>query len=910
MKNISITIDGNKCTVTEGENLLKVMRENGFDVPGLCYHPRLSPTGACRLCCVKVEGMRGLMMSCTLSVKEGMKVTAFDEELEQSRKTNLAYLLSEHNEAYDASYFDELRPLTERYELSGADSRTLQKVTVKLPGTDHSSPVLSYDASKCIRCFRCIKACDEIQGKEVLSMAERGIHSYVLACFGRWGESECDGCGECIQCCPTGAIVEKPHRDEIHFALKEKRVKTTCPYCGVGCQLELWVNNNRIIRVNGAEGVMPNDGRLCVKGRFGYEYVASPERLTTPLIRKNGTLCPAGWDEALDLVAEKFTALLHNYGNDALAGYASAKATNEDNYLFQKFIRLGFGNNNVDYCTRLCHASTVTAMIRSIGDGAGSNSIQDFEKADVLLVTGNNIIETHPVTATYIKSGVKKGQQIIVIDPRWTPLVRYATIWLQPRLGTDVALLNGMVRVIINEGLTDHDFIVNRIEGGMNAFEDLRTLTDKYTPEYTAEITGVPADKIRAAAILYARAARPIIATGMGMSQQVTGTHNVFSLINMMLITGHIGKEGAGINPPRGQNNVQGATDVGCTPAFYPGYIPTADDGNRKRIADLWNTDAEKLSGKPGLTTVEIIQAAHRGEIKGVYIMGENPMMSDPNLNHTREAFKKMDFIVVQDIFLTETALLADVVLPATAFACKNGTAVSSDRRVLRIRPAVNPPGEARQDWRIILDIASRMGCNIGTYNTESDIFGEIAKAAPIFGGITYNRIENEEIQWPCYDAAHPGTPTLYLNGFNTPDGRAKLFPVEYSPRSEKTSEKFPFLLNTGRILYHYHTATMSRKVDVLKEFHNEAYVLMHPADAAKNNFFEGNCVRLFNDRGAIQAVLRISEQVLEGELFMPFHFSESKVNALTRDELDVYSKIAPFKLSAVGMEKCLPDHS
>lgn len=904
-KLVNIIIDGKKIKAPEEANLLQVAKDNGINIPSLCYHKKLSPTGACRLCVVKIKDVNGLVMSCTVTVKEGMKITAFDNELEETRKHTLDYLLAEHNDHDDGTYNDELRDWVKHYKLDDPQNRKYPNIFRELNyKIDDSSPILTYDASKCIKCFRCIKACDEVQGKNVLSFSERGITSYIIAGFDQWNESECDGCGECVQLCPTGALVEKPHRGEIQIEKIEKTVKTTCPYCGVGCQLELFVQDGKIVRSNGVEGVWPNDGRLCVKGRFGYDYVHSPERLAKPLVKRNGKFEEASWDEALDLIARKFTEIKEKYGNDALAGYASAKCTNEDNYLFQKFIRVVFGTNNIDYCTRLCHASTVTAMLKSVGDGAGSNSIQDFATTDCLFVTGNNMIETHPVTATYVKNGHYAGKKLIICDPKWTPLVKYADIWLQPRLGTDVALLNGMIKFIIKENLIDKEFIEKRIDGGMDAFEELKQLVEKYTPEKTEEITSVPKEKMMAAARLYATSETSMIATGMGMSQQVTGTNNVFALINMMLITGQIGKERAGIDPPRGQNNVQGATDVGCSPIIYPGYIPVTDDDNRKRVAKLWNVDYENLSAKPGLTTVEIMHAAYDDKIKGMFIMGENPMVTDPDLNHTEQALKKLDFLVVQDIFPTETTPYADVILPASSFAEKEGTFVNSDRRVLRVRKAVEMPGQAEEDWKIIVKIAERMGYDLGNYKNASDIFNEIAQAAPMMAGISYERIEHEGIQWPCPTKDHPGTGTLFLDKFNTANGKAILNPVEYVPQTEKTSKEFPFIMNSGRILYHYHTATMSRKNKALTDFANESYVLMNPGDVVKYDFKDGQKVRVISKQGELETTLQASDHVAEGELFMPWHYSESRVNRLTRSDLDPFSKIAAFKLTACKVER------
>ncbi|MGM0612171.1 MAG: formate dehydrogenase subunit alpha [Bacteroidota bacterium] len=902
---INITIDGQQILTEPGLNLLQVARDNNINIPGLCYHKRLSPTGACRLCLVKVEGMKGIQASCALKTTDKMEVTAFDQELDSMRTEMLDYLLAEHNEDNDGSYEDELLELVQQYDLEDQKNRSFPDITRELNfRIDDTSPVLTYDASKCIKCFRCIKACDEVQGKNILSFSDRGIDSHIIAGFDYWGNSECDGCGECIQLCPTGAIVETPHRDLINLDKVEKKVQTTCPYCGVGCQIELLVQNGRIVRSNGVEGVMPNDGRLCVKGRFGYDYVQSQERLTHPLIKKNGEFVRASWDEALDLIARQFNKILDNHGSDALGGYGSAKCTNEDNYIFQKFMRTVLGTNNQDYCTRLCHASTVTAMLKSIGDGAGSNSIEDFKTTDCLFIIGNNIIDTHPITATYMKEGAREGQEIVVVDPKWTPAVKYASLWLQPKLGTDIALLNGLIHVIINEELIDTDFIQKRVEYGMEAFEELRNVSEKYTPEYVEEVTGVAAHDIKEAARIYAKAPTAMIATGMGMSQQVTGTNNVFSLINMMLITGQIGKERAGIDPPRGQNNVQGTTDIGVSPTNYPGYIPVSDEENRKKVAKVWNVPFEDLPSKPGLTTIEIIQAAHEGNIKGMYIMGENPVMTDPNQSHTIEALENLDFLVVQDIFHTETTPYADVILPASSFAEKDGTFVNSDRRVLRVRKAVEMPGNAIEDWKIIDEIASRMGKPMNNPETASEIFDEIARVTPIMAGISYDRIKHEGLQWPCPEKDHPGTSTLFLEKFNTSSGKAKIFPVEYVPQSESISEEYPFMLNTGRILFHYHTSTMSRRNKALTDYENEAYVLMHPNDASKMDIHEGEEVKITSPRGSLETHVRISNQVLEKELFMPFHFGEAPVNQLTRNEMDPDSKIAPFKLSACKVEK------
>jgi formate dehydrogenase alpha subunit len=901
---VKLYIDSKEIEARKGDNLLQLALDNGIDIPNLCYHKKISPTGACRLCLVKIEGQRGMITSCSTKVADGMKVTAFDEELEAHRKTILEYFLAEHNEDYDGTYHDELRDLTQRYDLQDPSKRSIPSFRVDLPAKDTSPSVLTYDAGKCIKCYRCVKACDEVQGKGVLSMTERGITTSVLAGTGTWDESECDGCGECVQLCPTGALVEKPYQDLLRMDKIDRKVKTTCPYCGVGCQMEMWVQDERIVRVTGVEGVLPNDGRMCVKGRFGYHFVQSGDRLKTPLIRKDGELHEATWDEALDLIATKFGEIKEKHGSKAFGGYASAKCTNEDNYLFQRFIRQVLGVNNLDNCARLCHASTVAASQMALGGGAGANSIEHYAEADVVYVTGNNIIETHPVTATYVKEGKAKGSKIIVVDPKWTKLVRYADVWLQPKIGTDVALLNGLIHVIIRDNLIDSEFISKRIESGWEAFEELKSLTAKYDPATVEEITGVPIQKLEEAAHIYGNAKKSLIATGMGLSQEVTGVNNVLSLINMALITGGSGKVGSGVNPPRGQNNVQGVSDVGGLAGTYPGYLSVADEANRSRIAKIWQVPEEQLSLIPGHTAVEMMLKAHEGEIKGMYIMGENPLISDPNLHHVEEALEKLDFLVVQDIFHNDTTPYADVILPAASFAEKDGTFSNSDRRVNRVRKVIDPPGQARADWEILCDLASRMGQPFPAYKSASEVFDEIAQATPIYGGMSWERIEHEGLQWPCPTADHPGTSNMFLDKYGTKSGLAILHPVEFVKQEEQTSEEYPLILNTGRVLYHYHTATMTRKSDTLKHFTNKTYILVNPDTAIKMGLAQDDHVKVSSPRGHVETYIEISDEVMAGEVFMHWHFNEARVNLLTRDELDPISKIPPYKLTAVRIDK------
>jgi len=696
--------------------------------------------------------------------------------------------------------------------------------------------------------------------------------------------------------------------------VSDKKVTTTCPYCGVGCTLELHVKDDFIYKVTSPFDSPVNHGNLCVKGRFGYDYIYHPKRVTTPLIRvtpqKAGERTQAfdrsewreaSWDEALDTIADRLVDIYHRDGSDALAVYCCAKATNEDNYLLQKMFRALFRTNNIDHCTRLCHAGSVVALQQAVGSSAMSNTAADVILNDVFIVTGSNTTENHPIIALQMKAAVQKhGSKMIVIDPRRIELVDFAEMWLPLKPGTNVPVFSAMAHVIVKENLVNHEFIARRTEGYANFIESL----EKFTPEYAENLSGVPAEDIRKAARLFAKAGNAAIYWGMGISQLSHGTASALALIHLAFLTGQIGRPGTGLNPLRGQNNVQGASDMGAMPFHFPGYMRVDEPGNTEKWESAWHIEPGGLNRHLGLTTTEILAHAHPGGVRALYIMGENPMMSEPNLNETRKHMQQLEFLVAQDLFINESAAFADIFLPAAPFAEKDGTFTNTDRRVQRVRAAQPPRGQSRPDSEIVCDLAKRIEVRLGRpasavwdYQSPAQVFAEMAAVVPDFAGINYERLERGGIHYPAWDISHPGTPTLFTENF--PRGLGKFTPLDYVPIMEQADDEYPFILTTGRVLEHWHGGSMTRN-SKLDELSPEARLEMHPADAEMHGITDGMAVRVASRRGEVVLRVTVTEKTTVGVLFIPFHFVEAAANILTNDALDPQALIPEFKACAV----------
>ena len=899
----TFSLDGRSVDARPGETILQAARRHGVEIPHLCYTDGLRPDGNCRACVVEISGERPLAPSCCRTPTEGMQVSSHSERARHSQKMVLELLRSD---VADTAYTRESELELWADKLDIGPARFPARVQ---PTQDVSHPAIAVNLDACIQCTRCQRACREEQVNDVIGYAQRGSQAEIVFDIGDpMGHSSCVGCGECVQACPTGALMPG---GEVGLAAPDKTVDSVCPYCGVGCLLTYHVKDNKILYVTGRDGPA-NHGRLCVKGRFGFDYVNHPHRLTTPLIRKPGVaksaevsfdpdgwrdiFREADWDEALDLAAAGLKKIRDQHGGQALAGFGSAKGSNEEAYLFQKLVRTGFGTNNVDHCTRLCHASSVAALLEGIGSASVSNQVEDVAEAEVIVVIGSNTPENHPVAATFMKNAAKAGKILIVMDPRRTELARHASYYLQFKPDTDVALLNAMIYTIIEENLVNTAFVEQRTED----FELIRHNVAGFSPEEMAPVCGIEAETIREVARRYATASGSMIFWGMGISQHIHGTDNARCLIALALMTGQVGRPGTGLHPLRGQNNVQGASDSGLIPMVFPDYQRVDNDAARERFEALWHT---ALDDKPGLTVVEIMNAILDGSLHGMYIMGENPAMSDPNLHHARQALAGLDHLVVQDLFLTETAFFADVVLPASAFPEKTGTFTNTDRRVQLGRRALDPPGNARQDLDIIQDIARRLGLDWHYADVES-VFVEMRQAMASIGGISWQRLERDSsVTYPCTSEDDPGQPVVFQDDFPTASGRGRFVPARLISADELPDKDFPYVLITGRQLEHWHTGAMTRRSRVLDAIEPEPVINIHPEDLAGIGGTEGDLLRVVSRRGELIAYARADSSMQREEIFIPFCYQEAAANLLTNEALDPYGKIPEFKYCAVQVE-------
>ncbi|MCR5508228.1 MAG: formate dehydrogenase subunit alpha [Lachnospiraceae bacterium] len=894
---INITIDGNKLTVDDSLTILEAARLLNIDIPTLCYLKDVNEVGACKMCVVEVEGHEHLVTSCNTRIKEGMVINTCTERVTNSRRQVLNLLLANH----DVRCFScaksgscKLQDLANDYEITGS---VYEPHEAHIPAKKEN-PFLTYYPELCINCQRCVSVCNKVTGNGVLHNAKLGTRTLIDAPFGPdWKSTACESCGNCAQACPTGALIAKNKKK--YQPGRVEKVLTTCPHCATGCQYYLIVKNNVIVDTEPANGPS-NKGMLCVKGRFGsFNFVHSPDRLKHPMIKDKATgeFKQATWEQAMNLIAERLLKIKDEYGADALAGFACSRSTNEDIYMFQKMVRCAFGTNNVDNCARVCHSASVHGLAMTLGSGAMTNPIGDITgDVDVIMLVGSNPEEAHPVVGMQIRQAVARGTRLIVVDPRDIGLSKQADVHLKIKPGTNVAFANGMMNVIINEGLCDEEFIKTRTEG----FEELKEIVMEYTPEKVGEICHIDPDHLREAALMYAKAAKAPIIYCLGVTEHSTGTEGVMSMSNLAMMVGKLGRSGCGVNPLRGQNNVQGACDMGAMPGHFPGYQKVTDPAVMEKFEKAWGVTLNK---KTGVFATDVFSAAIRKEIRGLFIFGEDPVVTDADQNHVKKALKSLDFLVVDDLFMTETAKLADVVLPGISYAEKEGTFSNTERRVQRVRRAVRLEGEMRADTSIFIDLMNHMGYD-QPYLTPDEIMDEIASVTPSFAGISHRRLDREKngLQWPCTGRKHPGTPIMHVGTFTR--GLGWFYPARYIPSAELPDEEYPMILMTGRILYHYNTRAMTGRTPGLMEREGHSFIEMNKEDAGRLDIRDGELIRVSSRRGALVTTARVGDKVSPGETWMPFHFPDGNANVLTNAALDKYARIPEYKVCAVRLDK------
>ncbi len=903
-----LVIDNRPVVAPAGASVLEAARLAGVTIPALCYHPALPADGSCRVCLVEIAGRPGLHPSCTLPATPGLRVATRTPAVTRARRNALGLLLARYRPGAGRPG-NELLALADRWGV-------VAPAAGAAPGSpvDESNPFIRVDRDACIHCWRCVRACASLNGVAAIGVFGRGQQAHIgFGADGRMQDSTCEFCGMCEAVCPTDALLARAAPPAA--ALDEARIgNTVCGYCGVGCRVDLLIAGERIVGTRPDWEAAANHGLLCVKGRFGWSYVHHRDRLTRPRVRRalldgqGSEWVDTDWETALDLVARRLGEIARRHGPDALGFLASAKCTNEENYLVQKLARQAFGTNNVDHCARLCHAPTVVALTEALGSGAMTNSMDDIvAEARAVFVIGSNTTEQHPVFGMRLRAAAReRALPIIVADPRRTPLADVAALHLPLRPGTDIALLNALAHVLVAHDWVDRDFLAASTEG----FEAFAASVRDATPEWAAGVTGVPAGDIRRAAELLWRHRPGALLFAMGITQHTCGTANAHACTNLQLLLGNLGRPGSGVNPLRGQNNVQGACDVGALPDMLPGYQPVADEAARRKFAEAWGAT---VPSRPGLSVTELIDAALTGGVRGLYVLGENVAMTDPDLTHVRRCLQACEFLVVQEIFPSETAAFAHVVLPAAASVEKAGTFTSTERRVQRVEPVVSPPGEARPDWWILAEIGRRVSAFRARpvtparfagwrYGSPAEIMDEIAALAPIYGGIRHRRLGKAGLQWPCPTEDHPGTPILHREGPRR--GRARFTPAPHTPPAEVPDADYPLVLTTGRVLEHYHAGSMTRRVAALEWRVPEALVEMHPGDAQRLGVTDGARVRVRSRRGAITARARVTPAITPGTVFVPFHFAEAAANLLTHAALDPIAKIPEYKACAVAVER------